>query len=564
MVQPALSSDGPGRDSYIRAMEQLLHVVQELSLARSLEAVQAIVRHAARALAGADGATFVLRENGLCYYADEEAIEPLWKGQRFPMETCISGWAMIHRRAAVIEDIYSDPRIPHDAYRPTFVRSLAMVPIRKVDPIGAIGVYWATPHQTTEEELRLIQALADTVAVAMENVAMQRDLEQRVRDRTAEALVAKEEAERANRAKTRFLAAASHDLRQPLQAIGTWSALLARSLPASQLGITERIQQSVGVFRNILDALLDISRLDGGAIKPDVKAFAIGRLLERVAGACEREASEKGIGLRVVPSIALVRSDPALLERIVQNFLTNAIRYTSKGGVVLGCRRRGDDLRIEIWDTGIGIPQDKRRAIFEEYYQIENGDSLKGMGLGLSIAQRVARLLGHELSVQSTPGKGSVFAVTVPRAAARTESDRVRAVRPRSLVSGRLLFVEDNEAIRGALQMLLDAHGFDVDTVATPDEALGRIRSAPLPDVIVSDYRISNDWNGIQLVRELRRISGRRIPAVVLTGDIGLTHLPPDVAQMQLLHKPVDGDSLVDAVGRLVQSGEPSGSGVLS
>lgn len=562
-MQAASKTDreGPARDRYTRGMEHLLHVVQELSLARSLEAVQAIVRHAARELTGADGATFVLRENGLCYYADEEAIEPLWKGQRFPMEACISGWAMIHRRAAMIEDIYADPRIPHDAYRPTFVKSLAMVPIRTLDPIGAIGVYWAKVHRTTEEELRLIQALADTVAVAMENVAMQRELEQRVRDRTAEAVAARAEAERANRAKTRFLAAASHDLRQPLQAIGTWNALLARSLPASQQGIAERIQQSVGVFRNILDALLDISRLDGGAIKPDVKEFRIGRLLERVAGACEREASEKGLDLRVAPSTAVVRSDPALLERIVQNFLTNAIRYTAEGRVLVGCRRAGGNLRIEVWDTGTGIPEDKRRAIFEEYYQIEHGESVKGMGLGLSITERIARLLGHELRVRSVPGRGSVFAVTVPRPATRAqaEPERVRAIRPAAALKGRLLLVEDNEAIRGSLAMLLGEYGYDVGAVAAPAEAVERVRSAP-PDAIVSDYRIARDTNGIELAQALRRESGREIPAVLLTGDIGLTQLPAGARAMRLLHKPIDAEALVMAIEQLLRPEDRSRS----
>ena len=167
------------------ALALLVRVVQQLSLARTLDAVRAIVRYAARELTGADGATFILREGALCHYIDEDAIAPLWKGQRFPMERCISGWAMLHRKAAVIEDIYADARIPHDAYRPTFVKSLAMVPIRTMDPVGAIGVYFAQRRQLSGAELELIQALADTTAVAMENIAIQDGLERRVRERTA-------------------------------------------------------------------------------------------------------------------------------------------------------------------------------------------------------------------------------------------------------------------------------------------------------------------------------------------------------------------------------------------
>lgn len=173
-------------DTYVRGMERLMRAVQELSLARELEQVQQIVRTTARELTGSDGATFVLRDDDQCFYADEDAIEPLWKGSRFPLTSCISGWTMLNKQSVVIEDIYADDRIPHAAYRPTFVKSLAMVPIRSLDPIGAIGNYWADGHLATEEEIRLLQALADATSIALENVAVYRELERRVSDRTAE------------------------------------------------------------------------------------------------------------------------------------------------------------------------------------------------------------------------------------------------------------------------------------------------------------------------------------------------------------------------------------------
>jgi diguanylate cyclase (GGDEF)-like protein len=172
--------------AYVKGMERLLPAVQELSLARDIEGVQRVVRSAARELTGADGATFVLRDGPNCFYADEDAISPLWKGRRFPLETCISGWSMLNRQPAVIPDIYEDARIPADAYRPTFVQSLVMVPIRTVDPVGAIGNYWAKKRQPSEEEVRLLQALADCTSIAIENIRNFSDLEQRVRDRTAE------------------------------------------------------------------------------------------------------------------------------------------------------------------------------------------------------------------------------------------------------------------------------------------------------------------------------------------------------------------------------------------
>jgi diguanylate cyclase (GGDEF)-like protein len=184
---------GFSEEHYLRGMERLVGTVQELSLARDLASIQHIVRGTARELTGADGATFVLRDNGYCYYADEDSIAPLWKGRRFPIDVCISGWAMLNRKPAVIGDIYRDARIPHDAYRPTFVKSLAMVPIRTRDPIGAIGNYWATLRQPTDQEVRLLQALADSTAVAMENVQVYQELEARVAARTAELQSANEE-----------------------------------------------------------------------------------------------------------------------------------------------------------------------------------------------------------------------------------------------------------------------------------------------------------------------------------------------------------------------------------
>ena len=165
---------------------RLIRVVQELSMARDVDRVAEIVRHAARELTGADGATFVLRDGNQCFYRDEDAISPLWKGQRFPMSLCISGWAMLNRQATVIPDIYLDPRIPHEAYRPTFVKSLVMVPIRTLDPIGAIGNYWASPHTATAEQVELLQALADSTSIALENVQVYAELERRVEERTGQ------------------------------------------------------------------------------------------------------------------------------------------------------------------------------------------------------------------------------------------------------------------------------------------------------------------------------------------------------------------------------------------
>jgi diguanylate cyclase (GGDEF)-like protein len=183
--KPSFKHD-PATAHYLNGMERLVKAVRDLSMARDMPAIQNIIRSAAREMTGADGATFVLRDGNFCHYVDENAISPLWKGKRFPMEACISGWAMLNRRTAVIEDIYKDSRIPADAYRPTFVKSLAMVPIRTAVPVGAIGNYWARPYRPTAEEVTLLETLADTTAIAIENVQAYLKLEERVRQRTAE------------------------------------------------------------------------------------------------------------------------------------------------------------------------------------------------------------------------------------------------------------------------------------------------------------------------------------------------------------------------------------------
>lgn len=193
---------------YVGGAKRLVEVAQDLSSARSLEKIMTVVRSAARDIARSDGATFVLRDGDFCYYADEDAISPLWKGQRFPLSSCISGWAMLHKQAVAIDDIYEDPRIPIPAYAPTFVKSLLMVPIRQENPIGAIGIYWAQTHKATPEEMEMIQALADIVSVSMENVNLYQDLSQKV-----------DQLKKSNDAKDNFLMTVSHELRTPLNSI---------------------------------------------------------------------------------------------------------------------------------------------------------------------------------------------------------------------------------------------------------------------------------------------------------------------------------------------------------
>jgi len=235
------------------SLQLLVLTVQELSQARDLDTVMQIVRTTARKLTGADGATFVLKEGSTCFYADEDAISPLWKGSRFPIDSCISGWAMLNRKPAVVVDIYADNRIPADAYRPTFVKSLAMVPIRTIDPIGAIGNYWATQRQPTDEEVWLLQSLADITAVTIENVYVYAELEQRVKERT-------QQLEAINRDLEAFSYTVSHDLRAPLRTITNFSDMLlekhANDLPDEGKRIAGKIIDGGKRMSKLIDHLL--------------------------------------------------------------------------------------------------------------------------------------------------------------------------------------------------------------------------------------------------------------------------------------------------------------------
>ena len=369
----------------------LVNAIHSLAFARELSQIQEIVRTTARSLTGADGATFIVREQGYCHYLDEDAISPLWKGMRFPLGECISGWCMVHREAAVIPDIYADPRIPVDIYRPTFVKSMLMVPVRSLDPIGAIGIYWARRHRATEEEVRLLEGLADATALAMENVLAYCELEDRVHERTRELVAARETAqhaleaaELANLTKNRFLATATHDLRQPLQALSLLNGSLREMVHAPDvMDLVERQEIAIGSSSRLVNTLLDMT---------------------------------KGLVFKVEADGAIARSDPVLVEEILGNLLSNAIKYTPDGSVTLRAMAAGSTLSVRVIDTGIGISDQHMEHIFEEFYWVEEPrrGARDGYGLGLSIVERMVKLLDLKLDVHSEPGNGSVFALELP------------------------------------------------------------------------------------------------------------------------------------------------------
>jgi PAS domain S-box-containing protein len=516
-----------------QAIARLLAAVQDLSSARTLEAVTAIVRTAARELTGADGATFVLREGDQVFYADESAIAPLWKGQRFPVQSCVSGQAMIHRQAVVIPDVYADERVPVAAYRPTFVKSLALVPIRQHDPIGAIGAYWAARHQATPREVGLIQSLANAAAIALSNLELYRDLDaslhhfrtvaeaipqlvwttgpdgcaryfnarwseytgldagqsegfrwtsvvhpddrQGLLERWREALdggqlyqaearyrradgvwrwmiaralplrdasgriaewfgtctdIDEQKQSQAAMAETirlrdEFISIASHELRTPLTAFHLQIAGLMRTLERSNGLPTEeilaRLRKATATSERLgrlVNELLDVSRISAGRARVEPEEDV--DLVEVVAGAVERvrEAALRAASplTLVAPSRLTGRWDRLRLEQIVTNLLGNAVKYGAGQPIELFVEGDDQRARLTVRDHGIGIDAAQQQRIFDRFERAVSHRNYGGFGLGLWITRNLVTEMGGEIALESEPGRGATFAVTLPRA----------------------------------------------------------------------------------------------------------------------------------------------------
>jgi signal transduction histidine kinase/CheY-like chemotaxis protein len=389
-------------------------------------------------------------------------------------------------------------------------------------------------HRTLDKALRL----------RLENEAMRREAE----EKNLILEEARAEAERANSAKTRFLAAASHDLRQPIHALGLFfSALSERIRGGATETLVRRIEETIGVIGDMLNALLDISKLDAGVVEPRLAPVSVDGLFQRLEDELAAEARERGNRLRFRPCGAWVQSDPAMLERILRNLVGNALRYTKGGRVLVAGRRRGKDLRLEVRDTGCGIPKDRIADCFVEFQQINNPqrDRTQGLGLGLAIVQRLARLLGHRLEVRSELGRGSLFAIRLPLLAgaqAATASLVGQTYRPPEPVERplRVLVLDDDRMVREAMDDLLSGWGYQVSPVASLDEALSVASGSP-PDLLIADYRLPGGVTGADAIMAIHRQAGHEIPALVITGDTAPGRLRESATPGHpLLHKPVD------------------------
>jgi signal transduction histidine kinase/DNA-binding response OmpR family regulator len=402
----------PSVGALSKGSARLVLAVQQLSLARSVEAIREIVRKAARELTGADGATFVLRDGDKCHYVDEDAITPLWKGQKFPLTACISGWAMLNRQAVAIEDIYQDPRIPHDAYRPTFVKSLVMVPIRAADPVGSIGNYWAQPHRPTPEEIELLSALADSTSVAMENVRVYAELEQRVLDRTTELQAANAELEA-------FSYSVSHDLRAPLNVISGFNKAILED-HAAQLGeeprqLLEKTNVECARMRALIEDLLrlaQITRLELQRHPVDVSAMAAELIARLKNGQPERDVDVQiGAGMTAI-------ADAGLLRAALENLLSNAWKYSGKRAraeIRFGRRQLADGSHaFFVSDNGAGFDPAQAARLFAPFHRLHSSKEFPGTGVGLATVQRIVLKHGGRIWAEARPNEGATFFFTLP------------------------------------------------------------------------------------------------------------------------------------------------------
>lgn len=393
----------------------LISAVQDLSSARSLGRVTEIVRQVARRIANADGATFVIRQDESCHYVDEDAISPLWKGLKFPLDACVSGWAMRHGESVAIGDIDKDPRVPLAAYRPTFVRSLLMVPIRKHAPIGAIGVYWAVRREPSQAETEMLAALANATAVAMENVELHQALRGKI-----------DELERASRHKNQFLLMLSHELRTPMNSILGWSEILREHdghLPEDVRDGLDSIHRNARTEMRLIADLLDSSQVLTGRLALDTSRIDLQTLVAEAAHSVQVQLLARDIRLKVraAPGAAPLDGDPDRLLQVIGNLLSNAIKFTPTDGQIELCLRpEGDEYVISVTDDGEGIDPELLPHIFDRFQSQAKPMTRPhgGLGLGLSIVKSLVEAHGGWVGAGSAgPGRGARFEVRLPRPA---------------------------------------------------------------------------------------------------------------------------------------------------
>ncbi|MBD2727043.1 response regulator [Nostoc sp. FACHB-892] len=500
ILQGSICEAQNSHQSYsIPSYNRLLLVVKDLACVRTIEEIIEIVRLAARDLTNADGVTFVLRDGECCHYVDENAIGPLWKGMRFPIKSCISGWAMLNKQAAVIEDIYQDARIPLDAYKVTFVKSLVMVPIRISDPLGAIGAYWSTPHRATPEEIELLETLTETTAVAIANVQLFQKLTNQ------------------NALKDKFIAMLAHELRNPVAPISNGVQLL--KLKLGETGVVGetvlKMQHQIKHLSKLIDELLDVSSITYGKISLNLEKVNLVELVRQSLN--DHAQAIKKSNLNVVqdlPNTPLwAYVDPTRFFQVFGNLLDNALKFSKPDGMIWvdlsfipGENGSGSVAALSVKDSGIGIDPTILPELFEPFTQADRSldRSRGGLGLGLSVVKSLVELHGGNVEASSRGiNLGAEFKVTLPVCEETTAWHNDPEIIETAKKSLKILVIEDNEDSAVTLKAVLEYFGHEVSIANNGISGVETAREFE-PHVIICDIGLP-EMDGFAVAQELSK-----------------------------------------------------------